>query len=121
MQYIEISWASLQAIYRAKNGEIVEGKYVRVSGDFINLWDPSTENADRVRIDPVFQIVFRNLDDGVLYFFGRVMIFDKAQSDRDAYFHHPFEDTSSTVMTEAYAVTKTQYLAGTYYSGMVPN
>ncbi|SBL43975.1 Uncharacterised protein [Klebsiella oxytoca] len=40
MQFIALPWATLQAIYRAKNGEVVEGKYVRVAGNFINLWDP---------------------------------------------------------------------------------
>ena len=64
MQFITLPWATLQAIYRAKNGEVVEGKYVRVAGHFINLWDPSNEG---------------------------------------------------------YAVTDTQYLAGTFYSGVVPN
>lgn len=121
MQFIALLWATLQAIYRAKNGEVVEGKYVRVAGNFINLWDPSNESADRVNITPVFQMVFRNLDDGVLYFSGRVMFFDKAKSEHDAYFRHPFDDVDSSVMTQAYAVTNTQYLAGTFYSGVVPN
>ncbi|HBM3057613.1 TPA: hypothetical protein QHO11_001783 [Klebsiella oxytoca] len=121
MQFIALPWVTLQAIYRAKNGEVVEGKYVRVAGNFINLWDPSNESADRVNITPVFQMVFRNLDDGILYFSGRVMFFDKAKSEHDAYFRHPFDDVDSSVMTQAYAVTDTQYLAGTFYSGVVPN
>lgn len=121
MQFITLPWATLQAIYRAKNGEVVEGKYVRVAGHFINLWDPSNEGSDRVSITPVFQMVFRNLEDGVLYFAGRAMFFDKVKSEYDAYFHHPFEDVDSSVMTQVYAVTDTQYLAGTFYSGVVPN
>ena len=30
MQFIALPWATLQAIYRAKNGEVVEGKYMSV-------------------------------------------------------------------------------------------
>ncbi|EPH3385826.1 hypothetical protein PFH69_001675 [Klebsiella oxytoca] len=90
-------------------------------GTSLTFGTHSNESADRVNITPVFQMVFRNLDDGILYFSGRVMFFDKAKSEHDAYFRHPFDDVDSSVMTQAYAVTDTQYLAGTFYSGVVPN
>lgn len=123
MKSIDLEWSTTQAIYRAKDGEVIEGKYVRISGSFTNLRDPSTFNTDRVEMIPIFQVVFRNLADDTLYFISRVMLLDTEKSkDSVPVFHHPFEQTASSAdVFSAYAVERTQRLAGTFYSGSVPN
>lgn len=120
---MNLPWSTVQAIYRAKDGEVVEGKYVRVTGNYDVTVDPSQASGDRVSITPIYRVIFRNLDDGVLYFAGRVMFFDKAQStENEAVFQHPFVQTpTSPDMSPVNLVQETKHLAGTYFFGSVPN
>lgn len=119
---LDLPWSTLQSLYNAEDGEVVEGKYVRLSGHYRIYPYPRNKDDDGlIELSHGYQLVFRNLDDGHLYQANRGMRFVELNSSRhETCFTPPFEKDYGDYYT-AYQVDCTYDTYGKLYLATYPN
>lgn len=71
----KIPLETLIRIYRAKPGDIVDGKYVRMHGQCASQgYEPNDiEGIDNYTISITYSFTFKDLTDGCFWYYGRVL------------------------------------------------